>query len=93
MFSLRDLCILLGLFSSCCFPRVLVDFTHSILGGGFNGGARVVPVRIRREATRLFPTGSRELSGARLVSSASTRLDSSAILGVPKEGFRARHAR
>ena len=66
----------------CCFPRVRVDFTPPILGGGFSGGgARAVPVRIREEAIRLFPTGSREFSGARLVSSACTRLDTSAIVG------------
>ena len=48
----------------CCFPRVWVDFTPPILGGGFSaGGARAVPVRIRDEAIRLFPTGSREFSG------------------------------
>ena len=66
----------------CCLPRVRVDFTPPILGGGFSGGgASAVPVRIREEATRLFPTGSRELSGARLVSSACTCLDTSAIEG------------
>ena len=70
-------------FLRCCIPCVWVDFTPPILGGGFSGGsARVVPVRIR-EATRLFPTGSRELSGARLDSSACTRLDTSAIVGRP----------
>ena len=66
----------------CCFSLVRVDFTPPILGGGFSGGgARAVPVRIREEAIRLFPTGSREFSGARLVSSACTRLDTSAIVG------------
>ena len=65
----------------CCFSRVRVDFTPPILGGGFSGGgARAVPVRIRDEAIRLFPTGSREFSGACLVSSACTRLDTSAIV-------------
>ena len=62
-----------------------MDFTPPILGGGFSGGgARAVPVRIREEATGLFPTGSRELSGARLVSSACTCLDTSAIEGRPE---------
>ena len=53
-----------GFLGCCCFSRVRVDFTPPILGGGFSGGGtRVLPVRIREEVTRLFPTGSRELSG------------------------------
>ena len=65
-----------------CFPRVLVDLTPPILGAGFRGGgARDAPVSIRADETRLFPTGSREFSGANLAKAAWTWLDTWAIDG------------
>ena len=50
-----------------CFPRAWGVFTPPIFGGGFSGGgSSVVFVSILAEETKLFPTGSRELSGASL---------------------------
>ena len=66
----------------CCFPRARVDFTPPIFGAGFRGGGAInAPVRVRAEETRLFPTGSLELSGANLANAACTRFDTWAIEG------------
>ena len=64
------------------FSLCLGGLYPPIFGGGFSvGGSSVMPVGILAEETKLFPTGSRELSGASLSACLWTRSDTWATVG------------